>query len=74
MQREALSSGLGVVGCGQGWRKCCCSNQDMSEEPGGGRLQIWKERGKIKRDVKETAVEFDKTVNAKVGLRQKLGN
>lgn len=38
MKREALSSGLGLVECGQGWRKCCCSNKDMSEELGGGRL------------------------------------
>ena len=36
MQKRASSSGLGVVGFGQAWRKSCCSQWDTGEELGGG--------------------------------------
>lgn len=74
VKRGTLSCGLGVVRFGQRRRKSCCSNQDTGEEPGEGRLQIWKENGKVNRLVKEIPLEFDRTVDAKVEVRQKSGN
>lgn len=74
MKRGTLSSSLGMAGFGQAWRKCCCSHQDTGEKPRGGRLQIWKEKGKIKRLMEEIPLEFDRTVDAKMEVRQKSGN
>ena len=46
----------------------------ISEKLGGKKLWIWKGKGKIQGLVEEITLEFDRTVTAKVEIRQKSEN